>query len=389
MNEAWKAAADLAAVAQMDAAAFSFRERSLTCTDGHYCSTSCPLAASGKCDFHMFFQFGCFEAERWGGRYISYCPSGLTFSSAIVYSKLEANLGLVFGPVVLGELSDMRWDMGEDFVPVLRQLPSRSATELGALSRVQDSLCKHMSDPDSVPAEIPSTEVEEPEPEAEVQALPHYPFEVENRLISMIQKGDRTGASELINQLLASLYLVADGDFPKLRKRATELVTLFSRSAIYAGADSIAIFGEIHSLERRLASCSDIEAISAVLVSLFNRFVGYVFDFSSFQHANAIQKAVEYIRAHYAERLTLAGVSAQVWMSPSYFSTVFAAEMGMNLTAYIQSVRVEIGKELLAQTHMTIAQIAAETGFADQSYFTKVFTKAVGISPTAYRRKGM
>ncbi|MDR1833832.1 MAG: AraC family transcriptional regulator, partial [Propionibacteriaceae bacterium] len=117
-----------------------------------------------------------------------------------------------------------------------------------------------------------------------------------------------------------------------------------------------------------------------------NRFVGYVFDFSKFQHANTIRKTIAYVRANYARRVTLTEAAKEVWMSPSHLSTVFSAEMGMGFSEYVREFRIEKAKELLLG-NTPIAEVAAATGFSDQSYFTKVFTKQAGVSPAQFRRQ--
>ena len=55
---------------------------------------------------------------------------------------------------------------------------------------------------------------------------------------------------------------------------------------------------------------------------------------------------------------------------------------------YLTELRIEEAKKMLMQTDMTVSEISDETGFSDTSYFSKVFLKAVGVSPTHYRRNG-
>jgi AraC-like DNA-binding protein len=383
------AAADWAASTGLSTAVFDFAERALLGGVGDgFCARQCPMAADGRCDPQVAHRFGSYEAERWDGQYIYYCPASLIFVATLVYEGGPPSQGLVAGPLVMGPVEDLLTDLGPELHDALAALPGRSPAEVGALARVQASLCRTLSSPALGPATAePTSETGPPTATAPPVDTDHYPFDVEQQLVGMIRRADRAGAAELINHLLSVLYLSSNGDFPRLRQGATELVTLFSRAAIEGGADAGAIFGEKRVLDRRLAGSASFDELSVLLVSVFNRFVGYVFDFSRFQHANALRQIVGYIRAHYAERITLADVAREVWLSPSYLSSVFAAEMGTNFTAYVQAVRIEKSKELLLRTHKTIAEVAAATGFSDQSYFTKVFTRAAGASPTQFRRR--
>lgn len=358
----------------------------------HFCAVGCPLRADTRCDPQVAHQFGCYEAERWDGQYIYYCPASLIFVATLTYGSGLPRHGMVAGPLAMGEPDDLLTNADPDLHGHVMALPARSPAQVGALARVQRMLCGARPEP------APQTAGQSPAPALVVEnaswdpvepggAAHDYPFDVERRLVEMIRKGDRAGAAEMINRVLAALYLANDGDFPRLRQGAAELITLFSRAAIDGGADARSIFGEKHALSQRMARFTTVEELSSFLVAVFNRFVGYVFDFSKFQHANAIRQVVDYIRAHYAERVALADVAQEVWFSPSYLSSVFSTEMGMSFTAYLQAVRIDKSKDLLLRTHKTIAEIAQLTGFSDQSYFTKIFTKAVGVSPTQFRRQ--
>lgn len=73
-----------------------------------------------------------------------------------------------------------------------------------------------------------------------------------------------------------------------------------------------------------------------------------------------------------------------VYLSPSYFSKVFSKEMGVSFNTWLGNLRIEKSKRLLLE-NIRLADIAAMVGFEDQSYFSKVFKKATGVSPNRYR----
>jgi len=380
-----KAAADWAAVTGVCSVVFDYSERAVPDPCGQSFCERCPKAVDGGCEPQVANRFGCYEAERWGGHYIYFCPASLVFIAALVYDADTPVYGIVAGPVVMGSMDDLLDDLNPEMGRRVAGLSSRTPAEVNSLARVQQALARALAPAQPVgEAGAPAPAAAETEPGAPPQP---YPVELEQRLVGMIRRGDRAGAAELINDLLAALYLSCNRDFPKLRQGATELITVFSRATIEGGADAQSIFGEKSAMDRRLAGLRTVHELSAFLVLAFERFVGYVFDFSQFRHANALHQVISYVRVHYAERITLAEVARQVWLSPSYLSAVFSAEMGMSLTAYVRKIRVDKSKDLLAGTRLSVADIAAETGFSDQSYFTKVFTKAVGVSPTQFRRE--
>lgn len=103
--------------------------------------------------------------------------------------------------------------------------------------------------------------------------------------------------------------------------------------------------------------------------------------------ASLIQPAISYIENNYQHPIKLNMVASLCDVSPSYFSKLFKKVTGENLINYINAIRVEQGKHLLLTTNKPIGNIAFETGFDDCGYFIKVFKKATGVTPSAYREQ--
>lgn len=99
----------------------------------------------------------------------------------------------------------------------------------------------------------------------------------------------------------------------------------------------------------------------------------------------AVERARLYIAAHFAEDLALEQVAREVALSPYYFSKVFKQVVGENFVDYVARVRVEEAKRRLADPNLTIKEISYAVGFNDPNYFTRVFRKLTGQSPSEYR----
>ena len=94
---------------------------------------------------------------------------------------------------------------------------------------------------------------------------------------------------------------------------------------------------------------------------------------------------MEYVRANYDKKLSLDEIARNAFLSKAYLSSIFKEEIGESLTNYINRVRIEKSKVLLLDKEVSLIDIANLCGFEDQSYFTRVFKKMVGISPKKYR----
>jgi len=98
----------------------------------------------------------------------------------------------------------------------------------------------------------------------------------------------------------------------------------------------------------------------------------------------AVKKALEYLDAHFAENVTLSELSDIASLSEFHFLRVFRSTVGLPPHAYLIQRRINYARDLLSQS-LPIAQVSLETGFVDQSHFTRWFKKIVGITPGQYR----
>ena len=95
---------------------------------------------------------------------------------------------------------------------------------------------------------------------------------------------------------------------------------------------------------------------------------------------------LRYLHAHMAERVTLEQVGREMHFSPVYCDTVFKRETGKSIVAYLLDERIEEAKKMLLEDTYSVKQIAHTVGFEDHNYFSRVFKKRVGYTPTRYQK---
>ena len=100
-----------------------------------------------------------------------------------------------------------------------------------------------------------------------------------------------------------------------------------------------------------------------------------------------ITHALKYIHQNYAAKISIDEISGFCHCSISYLSHVFKRRLNVNINTYINKVRTETAKDYLVQTDDSITDVSMNVGFSDPNYFSRVFTKLMGIPPTEYRRR--
>ncbi len=99
-----------------------------------------------------------------------------------------------------------------------------------------------------------------------------------------------------------------------------------------------------------------------------------------------IEQALQYIEEHYGENIMLDDIASYLEVSSFYLSKLFKKATGRNFTDLLAEKRVEKAKTLL-RSQMSVKEITFAVGFNSQNYFTKVFKKYCGITPTEYKNK--
>lgn len=96
---------------------------------------------------------------------------------------------------------------------------------------------------------------------------------------------------------------------------------------------------------------------------------------------------LEYIQARLSQELSLDAMAAQIGVSRCHFATQFKQAMGLAPHQYVSQQRIEKAKRALRSPQRSIAEVALDCGFSNQSHLTKVFKKQTGTTPKAYRER--
>ena len=110
-------------------------------------------------------------------------------------------------------------------------------------------------------------------------------------------------------------------------------------------------------------------------------------DESSTANSFIVNKAIEYIKAHYAEKLRLSDVADEIYVSQWHLSKLINKHTGSNFSEILNGIRIERSKQLLKDPSLKIYDIAEQVGFLDLTHFSRVFKKIEGISAHEYRNR--
>ena len=214
-----------------------------------------------------------------------------------------------------------------------------------------------------------------------------YPLDMEKELIAHVRLGEVEQAKALLNHLLGAIFFRNLGSTSVLKARLIELLAQLSRAAVEAGADLDATLGANLENLNRIHGCATVDAMCECLREALDRFTEGVYASRNTEQMRILAEAMQYMRDHFAESISLNDVGRAVHRNASTLRKLFREQLGVTFTECLNKFRVEASEELLKQPDLSLAQIAVAVGFYDQSHFGKVFRNLTGHTPAAYRRK--
>lgn len=175
-------------------------------------------------------------------------------------------------------------------------------------------------------------------------------------------------------------------DLQQMKYSAISLLTLCSRAAIRGGLASTIAYSMMDTYTLAIDNCATSADITHMNDAIFADFITRVHETNQNPAiSDAVRTCTDYVNLHVKEKIRIETLSDLTGYSSYYLSHKFKQEMGMTLNQYIQKEKLKVAKILLETETTSITEIAENLNFCSQSYFSNLFYKEFGITPTQYR----
>lgn len=184
--------------------------------------------------------------------------------------------------------------------------------------------------------------------------------------------------------------LMAEGKYKKLFELILEMVAFsaeqnvdvyFLKKALSVIIGDYEAQSGIKANLNQMTDTKNVTQLQEYLKGLIKHFIP-----NSVQYSQAVSDAIHYMEQHFGENITLPKVAETVHLNSEYFSRRFKKETGLNFSEYLLQMRMEEARNLLVSTKKSITEIAGETGFNNDSYFSATFKKVFGENPNEVRK---
>jgi two-component system response regulator YesN len=346
------------------------------------------------------------EAFRWGEGYITNCPIGLIMFAVPIVLDQRLVGGFLSGFAIFPE---MRQDFKDEIIQNLRGFDEVvDESKLGSiklkffsLKKVRDNVAYLLA----LTRQFQITDMNFLE-DRKAKYIQQYKIanfldelkknkpdvarkilDKQEEIIKKVKLGDKTGAREILNEFLGTIFFESGMNFEIIKVRVIELVVIISRTAIEAGVDAKDLMGLNYSYFTELNKTTDLDELLLKLNDILTNFINRVSVTKEKKKKIKIGKMIEYINQNFTRKIKSEEVAKAGGLSTSRCLHLFKEETGMSLSEYVKKLRIDYGKYLLLNTDISIADCSIEAGFFDQSHFTKTFKQVEKITPSQFRRK--
>ncbi|WP_168122528.1 response regulator [Paenibacillus sp. HB172176] len=222
--------------------------------------------------------------------------------------------------------------------------------------------------------------------DSEEGRLSRYDWVYNEQLISALKADDEAKLRGILDEIFADLNRNRRDGLKYGRNVCLQIVLAAGQILLEISAQSSELESSETVLWEALFEKETLEEMRLLIEAYLSAVRERIREKRSGKLANVVERVKAVIGEQYSNgALTVSEIAKAVYLSPTYVSLLFKQDTGQTINEYLTHVRVEKAKELLSDPQYKFYDICYAIGYTDPSYFTKLFKKATGVTPSVYR----
>lgn len=204
--------------------------------------------------------------------------------------------------------------------------------------------------------------------------------DLQREFYGTVLANDFTRATGFLNSYIDDIAACREQDIPQIKEALASIAFWLSQQmSKWNNQDSSPYISEF------IHFAPDIDTVRRYLLAQLRRHIDNI---SNLDNKSRIVLEVEqYITQNYGKELSIREIAQHVFVTPNYLCYLYKKNTGRTLNQFILDTKMKKARRLVCETSMKFGEIADALGYANQNYFTRLFTKYFGESPRAYRNK--
>lgn len=215
-------------------------------------------------------------------------------------------------------------------------------------------------------------------------------YNIENELMHAVESGNKELFEKILREnpsvIANTPDRVPNDPLRSAKNYCIILNTLLRKAAEKGGLHPVYLDSISSKFAVQIEKCTSSRQLSDLSMTMSNEYCDAVRKLSLKNYSFPVRKAIEFIRINLNQDLSLDSISASLHLSPSELSRQFKKETGETITEYINRKRIDEALYILKNKNISITDVSFMVGFNDVNYFTKVFKKIKGMTPSEYRK---
>lgn len=211
-----------------------------------------------------------------------------------------------------------------------------------------------------------------------------YPYELEKELFAAIEEGNQEKTRERSKEFALWMKSQSAEITGSIRLKTIEFV-LWAEHLAYMQGGMMYRFRARDGYWESLISFQTYDELTGWFVKKMEDASSHIAMKQQEKTNSVVEKAKEYIVEHFSKDLSLEEMAKELGISPYYLSKLFKESEGVNYIDYLTGLRIKYAKEQLNNSDKSIKEICHESGYGDPNYFSRIFKKWTGVTPTEYR----
>ncbi|WP_127580569.1 response regulator [Paenibacillus koleovorans] len=222
--------------------------------------------------------------------------------------------------------------------------------------------------------------------EPERDSLFRFDMAQSGKLVSSLNAADPEQVASELEELFEGLAHNRRDGFKYARNVCMQLVLLAGQLMLELNILSREMSEQETMLQEKLFRAETIADLKALVTAYLKLVCSSIQEKRCGKASNLVERVRAVIERRYADNtLTVAEIGKEVFLTDTYVSLLFKQETGRTVNEYLTHVRIEKAKELLRNPIHKFYDVCYAVGYADPSYFSKLFKKVTGSTPSAYR----
>ena len=228
---------------------------------------------------------------------------------------------------------------------------------------------------------------DEERPEVDMEMMERR-YEFENQIIEAVAHGQTYKSEMFASAFAPDMFEQRLSDSVRNAKNYMVIMnTIFRKAAEKGGVHPFYLDKMSSKYAAEIEAIKNVKTLPYFMKKIFEDYCNLVNKHATKNYSTLVKNVIIYIDAHLSSDISLKEIAALNGVSPTYLSTTFKKETGKAFVDYVNGKRIDSAKHLLNTTRLQIQTVAQHCGFLDMQYFSKVFKKYTGMTPTAYREK--